>query len=166
MNKSQFLQSSAAQALASYHSRHRHADRPPLEVGDVVHLFPEQSLTIDNEGISPWTSPWPHGSRAGVYLIYSADAELLYIGKASMGKHIGHRLYHHFGGGVRCVFNINSWPISPQFVVNIAVPHDAPFEAPALEEFLIAALSPKLNVCGLRTSDMVPSPLPPQVVVA
>lgn len=150
MNKTEFSKSPAGEALALYQSEHRHPKRALFEIGPVVHLFPDTSLTLATDETSPWTAPWPFSERAGVYLIYSVDLQLLYVGKASMGQSVGKRLYCHFGGNdEKCVFNPNGWNVHPQFVVIVAMPEDAPFEAPALEEFLIAKLLPKLNVYGI-----------------
>jgi len=38
-----------------------------------------------------------------------------------------------------------AWSDPPKYVVSIAVPDQLPFEAPALEEYLIAALKPPDN---------------------
>jgi hypothetical protein len=136
-------------ALAEYVSRYRRADLPPLEVGMPLDLFPALPIPA---GISPqltWKNPWPFGDRAGVYLIYSDSFELLYIGKASMNRSLGYRLYDYFGGGPTCILKSDSWKQAPRFVVNIAVPTEMPFEAPALEEFLIRKLNPSTNVCGI-----------------
>lgn len=149
MTKTDFLASPAGNALLEYETHYRHPAQPAFEVGAVVHLFPTELSLTETDGISHWTSPWPHAERAGVYLIYSASLELLYIGKSSMGQSLGRRLYCHFGGGDTYVLNGNGWGENPQFVVNVAVPITSPFEAPAFEEFLISKLSPKLNVHGI-----------------
>jgi hypothetical protein len=150
MNKPSFLKTPEAEAIALYEAEHRHPNRAPFQIGPVVHLFPDTSLTVATEETSPWTAPWPFAERAGVYLIYSVDRQLLYIGKASMGQSVGKRLYCHFGGNVKeCVYNQSGWKPPPRFVVIVAVPEDSPWEAPALEEFLISKLSPKLNVHGI-----------------
>jgi len=134
--------------VIQFASRHRRSDFPPLEVSGPVDLFPSLPLPA---GISPqgkWTDPqWPFAERAGVYLIYSESFELLYIGKSSMNQCLGKRLWRHFGGGETCVPN-DAWPQAPRFVVNIAVPQEMPFEAPALEEYLIKKLQPLLNTVG------------------
>lgn len=149
MNRTQFCDSHAGKALIEYQTKYRHPAQPEFEVGDVVHLFPNEQLASGTAGISLWTSRWPHDESAGVYLIYSEAQELLYIGKCSMGQVLGRRLYCHFGGGDECVVKGNGWVVQPSFVVNVAVPADSPWEAPALEEFLIGKCRPILNVHGI-----------------
>jgi hypothetical protein len=135
-------------AVSEFTSRHRHSDFPPLEASGPFDLFPSLPLPA---GITPqgrWTDPqWPFAERAGVYLIYSESFELLYIGKSSMNQCLGKRLWRHFGGGEICAPK-DAWPQAPRFVVNIAVPEEMPFEAPALEEYLIKKLQPSLNTVG------------------
>jgi hypothetical protein len=65
-----------------------------------------------------------------------------------MNRSLGYRLWEHFGGGPDCVLKQN-WSQSPRFAINIAVPADMPFEAPALEEYLIRKLKPSGNTCGI-----------------
>ena len=149
MNKSQFLSSLAGKAIDTYQALYRHPNQPSFEIGKVVHLHPAQTRKHEEDGSSPWSDPWPFDKRAGVYFIFSEDHQILYIGKTSMGQCLGKRLYCHFGGGTACEYDVAGWGTEPYFVVNIAVPHESPFEAPALEEYLIADLSPKLNVHGI-----------------
>lgn len=149
MNKSQFLSSLAGNAIDAYQARYRHPNQPPFEIGKVVHLHPAQTRKSEEDGSSPWSDPWPFDKRAGVYFILSEDHQILYIGKTSMAQCLGKRLYCHFGGGTECEYDAAGWGTEPYFVVNIAVPLESPFEAPALEEFLIAELSPKLNFHGI-----------------
>jgi hypothetical protein len=136
------------EAANEFASRHRHSDFPPLEAGGPLDFLP--SLPVP-AGIVPqggWTDPqWPFAEIAGVYLIYSESFDLLYVGKSSMSQCLRKRLYRHFGGGVTCVLN-DPWPQAPRFIVNIAVPEEMPFEAPALEEYLIKKLQPLLNAVG------------------
>lgn len=134
-------------AVAEFASRHRHPDFPPLEAGGPFDLFPSLPLPV---GIVPqggWTEQWPFAERAGVYLIYSESFALLYVGKSSMNQCLRKRLWRHFGGGATCVLN-EPWTQAPRFVVNIAVPDEMAFEAPALEEYLIKKLQPLLNTVG------------------
>ena len=83
-----------------------------------------------------------------MYLIYSDTFELLYVGKASMGSCLGKRLYTYFGAAQECVLKHTTWTQSPRFMLTIAVPESMPFEAPALEEFLIGRLEPTNNSVG------------------
>ncbi len=68
-----------------------------------------------------------------------------------MGQSIDRRLYCHFGGNEeQCFFCEDTWKTEPRFVVIVAMPEQSPFEAPALEEFLISKLSPKMNIYGMQ----------------
>ena len=80
-------------------------------------------------------------------MIYTDSFDLLYIGKASMNRCLGERLYERFGGGAACI-PTEEWLQSARFVVTIAVPKTMPFEAPAVEEFLIRRLQPLSNGVG------------------
>ena len=80
-------------------------------------------------------------------MIFNESLELLYIGKASMNRSLGYRLYDHFVGGRACAPRAD-WLLPARFVINIAVPKESPFEAPAIEEFLIRKLKPKSNATG------------------
>ena len=133
--------------MTEYLLRYRRSDLPPLEISAPFDLFPSQPLP---PGISPqwtWVDCWPFSERAGVYLIYSDTFELLYIGKASTNRCLGQRLWDHFGAGDTCILK-EFWPHPPRFVVNIAVPVELSFEAPALEEYLIRKLQPLTNTVG------------------
>ena len=133
------------EAVTEYATRYRRSDVPPLEAGTPLDLFPSEPAPADFIQQLTWEHPWPFGDRAGVYLIYSEAFELLYVGKA---QHLGSRLYTYFRAGDACVVQHEFWPQRPRFVINIAVPADMPFEAPALEAYLIRALQPVCNVSG------------------
>ena len=64
-----------------------------------------------------------------------------------MNRRIGNRLYDHFGNGPDCIPK-QDWLNPVRYFITIAVPSDLAFEAPALEEFLIKKLHPKLNATG------------------
>lgn len=132
-------------AIAMYASRYRRSDVGALEVRGPLDLFPSEPSPAYVSSALSWEHPWPLGERAGVYLIYSDLLDLLYIGKA---QPLGARLSQHFGAGRACVPRENFWTKRPRFVINIAVPLDMPFEAPALEAYLIDALGPPYNVYG------------------
>src|SRR4051812_19255536 len=91
------------QQLHEYVAKYRRPELPPIEVSGPLDLFPEESCAPNLTPRLTWRDPWPHGDRPGVYLIYSADCQLLYIGKASMNRSLGHRLYDYFGGGKTCI---------------------------------------------------------------
>lgn len=76
------------------------------------------------------------------------DEAVIYVGKASADSWIGARLakYFQYDANGRCRFIHAEW--CPRYVVTVAVPDDSPFEAPALEEFLIKELQPRWNTLG------------------
>ena len=67
-----------------------------------------------------------------------------------MGSCIGKRLYtyFHYEAGLPCTLKHATWTQHPRYLLTIAVPEATPFEAPALEEFLIARLHPSNNHLG------------------
>jgi excinuclease UvrABC nuclease subunit len=107
-----------------------------------LELAPEVSLKFEN--------PWPLCMSQGVYFIFGSGVRLLYVGKASMGSCIGARLSSHFlGTGPKGCRVVNPyWSEEPRFVASLAVPEGMAYEAPALEEYLIAQLSPPDNTYG------------------
>jgi len=133
------------EAVTDYATRYRRTDVPPLEVAPPLDLFPSQPTTGNYTPQFTWADPWPFGDRAGVYLIYSASFDLSYVGTA---QRLSSRLSQHFYGRDCCVFHENFGPQSPRFVINIAVPVNMRFEAPALEAYLIEKLKPVGNVKG------------------
>lgn len=147
MNEHSFGPLRGRDVVAEFASLHRHPNLPPLEVSAPFDLFPSLPLPANITPQGSWLNTWPFAERAGVYLIYSESFDLLYVGKASMNRCLGQRLWDHFGGGETCIFK-ESWPQTPRFVVNIAVPEELSFEAPALEEYLIKKLQPLCNTVG------------------
>jgi hypothetical protein len=134
-------------ALSEYISKYRRDGLPDLRVSRIFDLFPMKHVS---EGIAPKATEfnkWPLGDDAGVYLIYSHSGSLLYVGKASMKRVLGQRLGDHFGNGAECIPR-EDWSQEPRFLINIAVPGNMPFEAAALEEYLIKGLKPLLNSVG------------------
>jgi hypothetical protein len=141
-----------AKELTEYVSSYRRKGLKDLEISPPFDLFPDQPVP---PGISPKSNEyrsWPLGERAGVYMIYSVGFEILYIGKASMSQNIATRLSGWFTGGEKCILK-HRWPEPPRFLINIAVPDDMPFEAPAIEEYLIGLLKPKGNTCGMKLKE-------------
>lgn len=137
-----------AETVAEYILKYRRDDIPALQVGGPLDLFPTVPLPY---GVIPpftWEHQWPSARRAGVYLIYSVALQPLYVGKASMNRNLGQRLYEYFGGGATCALQ-DPWPEPPRFVITIVVPEKMPFEAPALEEYLIKSLCPICNTHGM-----------------
>lgn len=138
---------SGGDELTEYVVRYRRSDLPPIEVGEPLDLYPSLPAPSNFRAKLTWANPWPFGDRAGVYMIYCESLEIMYIGKASMNRCLGNRLYEYFGGGSACTAKAD-WLEPARFVINIAVPREMPFEAPAIEEFLIKRLKPKRNGTG------------------
>jgi hypothetical protein len=135
-------------AIDEYNTGFRRADFPALEISGLYDLFPSKPHSLAKPAEHNWPVRYPSDQRAGVYLIYSDTFELLYVGKASMGSCLGKRLYTYFGAAQECVLKHTTWTQSPRFMLTIAVPESMPFEAPALEEFLIGRLEPTNNSVG------------------
>lgn len=132
-------------ALTKYR-KYRHPGLAELERSDLYALLPEEGEPLATKC---WDEVWPHSNRAGVYLIFTKNGELLYVGKASV---IGHRLSSYFqylhprGTGNACEI-IHSWSEpGPMYIATVAVPDDSKFEAASLEEYLIKELRPSDNV--------------------
>jgi len=117
-------------------------------VSGLYDLFPSKPHSLAEPAEHNWPVPYPSDQRAGVYLIYSDALELLYVGKASIGSCLGKRLYTYFGAAQECVLKHTTWTQSPRFMLTVAVPESMPFEAPALEEFLVERLAPTNNSVG------------------
>ena len=131
-------------AFTKFLTRYWPSGVPAPDVAQALDLFPSQPVPAGFTPQKTWKDPWPFNDRAGVYLIYSAEFDLLYVGTA---QYLGARLSGHFGSGKDCVPR-GKWSKPPRFVISIAVPEDVPFEAPALEGFLIGELGPPDNFKG------------------
>jgi len=133
-------------AVTKYVTRYRRSDLPALEASPPLDLFPLQPVPAGFTPQLAWEHPWPLRDHAGVYLVYSVSFVLLYIGTAQC---LGARLSQHFigNGEKECIIR-EKWSQQPRFVINVAVPRDMPFEALALEGFLIGELQPPDNVKG------------------
>jgi hypothetical protein len=106
-------------------------------------------------------SAWPHSGNPGVYALFNERRELVYIGKASCNSGLGYRLGAHF---FKTGMPKAPWLQDVRYVATIPVPLDRAFEAPAIEEFLIARLNPPL--CGTgRTKSLgsVETPVLPEL---
>src|SRR5688572_20785944 len=112
MSQFSFESSPGGKALAKYVSRYRRSDLPPFGVAAPLDLFPSQPVPAGYTPPLTWEHPWPFGDRAGVYFIYSALFDLLYVGKA---QYLGARLSQHFGSGKVCVIR-ERWTQPPRFV--------------------------------------------------
>jgi len=129
-------------AVNQYHSTYRHPDLPVPEYSRIYSLFPDESDLSKYE--KKWPETWPYVDRPGVYLIFDAEMQLLYVGKAAI---IGRRLSSYFqfsaGRGSRCQIVHPAWNPKPAYIATIALKES--FEAAALEEYLITQLHPQAN---------------------
>ena len=142
---------SILEAIEEYDAKYRHDGLPSFEISKLYDLFPTKPHTLETPPSHMWPVAYPYAERAGVYLIFSELLDILYIGKASMGSCIGKRLwtYFHFALEQECILKHSTWTQPPRFLMIVAVPEDMPFEAPALEEFLIGRLLPPDNSAGV-----------------
>ncbi len=138
-------------ALDDYQTRYRRSDVSPIKLSEPYSLFPEETYPPADSEMC-WPAPYPQCDRKGVYFIFGQTGRLLYIGKASLSSSLGTRLGRYFQYAEdrkRCmVRNGELWTEPPRFLATAAVPEDMPFEASALEEYLIAKLNPSDNVTG------------------
>lgn len=133
-----------ASAIQSYAASFRRCDLPPLQVAPPLDLFPDQPRTVPYEPLLRWdaSEPWRHAEQAGVYLAYTEQKTLIYVGTS---QRLAGRLYSYFGGGSSCVLKYSTWPLPPRYLATVAVPDTHKFEAPALEAYLIQHLNPPWN---------------------
>jgi hypothetical protein len=123
-----------------YHAEFRNPRLADPAISECYALFP---MPV-HVGTRKWPDSWEHSGRPGVYLIFSAAEELLYIGKdAALGRRLG--TYFQYGENRACkIVDEAAWqPDPPMFVFTIALGES--FEAPSLEEYLIVKTSPRLN---------------------
>lgn len=134
--------------LEYYCTRLRGPDMPKLKMSGLYNLYPTSD---DTECEYRWPDDWPFVESPGVYFVFDADMQVLYIGKASMNSCFGARLSTYFRSGAdkECVVkNSESWKGDPHFVAVIPMEKKYRFEAPALEEYLITKLKPIDNKEG------------------
>jgi excinuclease UvrABC nuclease subunit len=87
----------------------------------------------------------PFSYKAGCYALYAQDGDLLYVGKASLFRSVGSRLWHHFQKSSA------AWMPNTALVQIVEVAE--PYEAPSLEEYLIRELQPRWNGTGRLKSN-------------
>ena len=134
--------------LEYYCTHFRGPDMPNLEMSGLYDLFPNSD---DTECEYHWPEDWPFVESPGVYFVFDAEMQVIYIGKASMNSWFGNRLHTYFRSGddKKCVvLNADSWKGEPRFVAVIPMDAKYRFEAPALEEYLITELKPIDNKVG------------------
>lgn len=121
------------EAVRTYEQVHKHPSRPAF----IVH---EAETAGDKDVKGSWEGTNP-SFRPGCYVLFSDTGAILYVGKASHGMTVGHRL-------VRFRYKGSDWPQKPAYVRIVEVT-DA-FEAPSLEEFLISVIQPPHNKHGIQ----------------
>lgn len=115
------------------------------KLNDIMDLVREYEFKIRHPDLEPFTfidkfdlkvkdPVCPvDAARSGVYAIFSGE-DLIYIGKSSSRKKaIWHRIVNHIFSSKKSV-----WYSEATHFVGWAVPDESPFEASALEEFLIS----------------------------
>jgi len=138
--------------IETYVKNFRRNDVDDLEISDLYDLFPGHKAKISRKVTAKWPDYYPYPERRGVYIIFDDRLNLLYIGKASMGNFLGNRLAGYFGYAddrQTCKIWHDNWTKQPRYIMTIAVPKDMPFEAPALEEYLVTSLQPCDNTKGI-----------------
>ncbi|MCZ6743984.1 MAG: GIY-YIG nuclease family protein [Alphaproteobacteria bacterium] len=135
------LDKKIASALRDYERKYRGPGHGKLEVSKPYDLKTD------------WPDRWYLAAEQGVYLIFDENKHLLYVGKASMESNLGARLSSYFqydpNNRNKCITNPrHDWGADkPRYVQAIAV--EEPFEAPALEEYIISQLKPPANTRGV-----------------
>jgi hypothetical protein len=145
------LPSNIREAISSYHAKYRNANLVPPDISEAYALFPDSQ----HSGLRIWPEPWPYVGRPGVYLIFGPREELLYIGKdAALGSRLG--TYFQYGEARGCrIVDVAAWKHQPTYVFTVALSET--FEAPSLEEFLIARVNPLQNKLWSTTGVSQPS---------
>lgn len=120
-------------------------DFPRPNMAELV-LSEEYSILKD------FRNSYPGASHPGVYALFDVSGELLRLGKASCNSTLGARLSAYFKWHDVDYIGVNKQEGFENAIIirTIKVPIERAFEAPALEEFLIAKLSPKFNTLGCK----------------
>ena len=138
--------------IDQYTQKYRSGSLPKLQVGDLLDLSPEQGNT-KKQAKKNWENEWPNGDKAGVYIFFDNNLDVIYVGKASMNNTLSTRLYSYFRYNKKtgaCKIKHNDWTTNPRYVLTVAVPTNMSFEAPAIEEYLICKMQPKDNTIGIK----------------
>lgn len=112
-----------------------------FDISDEYCLFPDLPKATDKGVVG---NAWPNDYTQqfytqGVYLVFTKDRLLTYVGKASLSSTISGRLDTYFSyekDRVTCKVK-HTWINRPEYVIAVAMPEGHAFEAPALEEYLI-----------------------------
>lgn len=135
-------------SIQNYSQTYRHPKLKAFRISGLYDLFPNTGSPRP-EVNHKWPDVWPYLNEAGIYAFLSDDLEVLYIGKASMNHGLGYRLSNYciYGDNKDCKLK-HKWNGNPKYIVTVAVPSDSKFEAPSLEEYLIAKISTSNNKAG------------------
>jgi hypothetical protein len=127
-------------AVAEYDAEWRNQNLSRLRVSDGLY-----NIETDFSEKYPFSDLW------GCYIFLGESLDISYIGKASgWASRLGGRIGSYFDQPTknqRLVLKYQ-WKVRPRYIVSVAVTE--PFEAPSLEEFLIARLDPADNKHGKR----------------
>lgn len=110
-----------------------------------THIPYLRNIEISNEWIIDKDNPlsFPNSEFPGVYFFTDFNEEVIYIGKASSG--LGSRLGAYIGKeNIKKDQKIDE----AKSIFTIKIEKDLFFLAPAIEEFLIYSLNPKINRIG------------------
>lgn len=134
--------------IREYDENYRSEKMGQLEISEPYDISPEkEQAQIRCRG--KWPEMWPYARRAGIYAFVDENLEVVYVGKASLKNSLGARISSYCGYAPdRSCQIYDGWTNFPRYLVTVAVPEETPFEAPALEEFLISRLQPKENSRG------------------
>lgn len=138
--------------IKSYSKNFRKNSLPKLQIGDLYDLSPEKGRVNKHAKLNWEDDEWPNGDKAGVYIFFDNNLDIIYIGKASMNNTLSARLYSYFRYNKKtesCKIKHNGWRNKPRYVLTIAVPDEMSFEAPAIEEYPIQEMQPKDNTIGI-----------------
>lgn len=102
-----------------------------------------------------WHEEWPDNKHPGVYVFLNKKDEVLYVGKVSNNSCFGARLQAYLGyhpdDRNKPEIKHNALKDAGFLKIQtIALEKEFAFEAPAIEEFLIAKLNPPINTVGRR----------------
>ena len=127
-------------AIDELNARFPRPSLPPLELSDVYDLRED------------WPrKKYPCSDSPGVYALIDETDEVAYVGKASFNHVIGNRLGARFcyGPDKAVMLTVPEWQSERiRYIAAIGLPAEHAFEAPAIEEFLIHRLQPRLNSVG------------------
>jgi hypothetical protein len=138
------------EALVNYHKEWRHPRLTPLHVSGIYDLFPNRPTTFNVQHRWHQKEAWPNADFPGVYFVFDANLNLLYVGQSSK---MGRRLSQWFKGSVHCDHIHGSWKTDPRFVATVPVARH--FEALALEGHLIDLYGPPENTSLKRIAAIV-----------